>query len=162
MKQTDKDIAAAGKMCDKFDKKVEETKLQIKKIEHELKQMDKDSEDARKAVEAWQRQHGWIKSEKHLFGVAGGDYDFESAKASKASKRLAELQAQQDTLGKKINKKVMGMFEKAEEEYQDVMEKKRIGTLFPLSRHSVVVLLLACCDHLCCTMRELANLGGMS
>jgi len=105
---------------------VEETKLQIKKIEHELKQMDKDSEDARKAVEAWQRQHGWIKSEKHLFGVAGGDYDFESAKASKASKRLAELQAQQDTLGKKINKKVMGMFEKAEEEYQDVMEKKRI------------------------------------
>jgi structural maintenance of chromosome 2 len=34
--------------------------------------------------------------------------------------------AQQDSQGKKINKKVMGMFEKAEQEYQDVMEKKRI------------------------------------
>jgi structural maintenance of chromosome 2 len=32
----------------------------------------------------------------------------------------------QEKLGKKINKKVMGMFDKAEEEYQEVMNKKRI------------------------------------
>jgi structural maintenance of chromosome 2 len=36
------------------------------------------------------------------------------------------LPRSQDSLGKKINKKVMGMFEKAEQEYQDVMAKKRI------------------------------------
>eukprot|EP00960_Hanusia_phi_P060692 764585-Hanusia_phi.AAC.3 len=39
---------------------------------------------------------------------------------------MKELVEQHEKLGKKINKKVMGMFEKAEQEYQDVMEKKRI------------------------------------
>ena len=40
--------------------------------------------------------------------------------------RTHSLPRSQDSLGKKINKKVMGMFEKAEQEYQDVMAKKRI------------------------------------
>ncbi len=37
-----------------------------------------------------------------------------------------QVAEQQERLGKKINKKVMGMFDKAEQEYQEVMEKKRI------------------------------------
>jgi structural maintenance of chromosome 2 len=126
IKQTDKDIAAASKDCDKCDKKVEEVKIAIKKLDHSMKQFDKESEDARKLVEHWLRQHPWIASERVHFGKAGGDYDWKATDPAKSKKRLAELNSQQDSLGKKINKKVMGMFEKAEQEYQDVMEKKRI------------------------------------
>jgi hypothetical protein len=43
-----------------------------------------------------------------------------------ASDRLEKLQTEQEGLSKKINKKVMGMFEKAEQEYQDLAKKKSI------------------------------------
>jgi structural maintenance of chromosome 2 len=93
-----------------------------------MKQFEKESQDARKMLDSWLRQHPWIASERVHFGKPGGDYDW-SSKANdpaKSKKRLAEILSQQEALGKKINKKVMGMFEKAEQEYQDVMEKKRI------------------------------------
>ena len=128
IKQTDKDIAGAVKDCDKCDRKVEEVKLAMKKLEHSMKQFERESQDARKMLDSWLRQHPWIASERVHFGKPGGDYDW-SSKANdpaKSKKRLAEILSQQEALGKKINKKVMGMFEKAEQEYQDVMEKKRI------------------------------------
>ena len=43
-----------------------------------------------------------------------------------ANKRLKVLQSEQSSLGKKINKKVMGMIEKAESEYQELMHKKSV------------------------------------
>ena len=43
-----------------------------------------------------------------------------------ANKRLKSLQTEQSSLGKKINKKVMGMIEKAETEYQELMHKKTV------------------------------------
>jgi hypothetical protein len=39
---------------------------------------------------------------------------------------LRSLKAEQESLSKKINKKVLGMFEKAEQEYHDLMKKKAI------------------------------------
>ena len=45
----------ASKDCDKFDKKMEEVKMDMKKLDHKMKQFDKDSEDARKMVESWVR-----------------------------------------------------------------------------------------------------------
>ena len=118
LKQTDKDIAAAGKECDKCDKKIEEARIGIKKLEHSMKQMDSDTEDAKKAMEHQLRQHPWIKHERQHFGKAGGEYDWDKEDPVKMQKKLNELKTQQDSLGKKINKKVMGMFEKAEQEYQ--------------------------------------------
>ena len=87
---------------------------------------DKESEEAHKAVEGMLRQHAWLKSERELFGKKGSDYDWEATNPKKAAERMREVVEQQERLGKKINKKVMGMFDKAEQEYQEVMEKKRI------------------------------------
>ena len=39
---------------------------------------------------------------------------------------MADLEAEQEGLSKKINKKVMSMFEKAEQEYQDLVQRKTI------------------------------------
>ena len=77
------------------------------------------------------RQHAWIATERALFGKPGGEYDWKAMDAGKARKRLAELQSQQDSLGKKINKKVMGMFEKAEQEYQVCVCPRSVPSLPP-------------------------------
>lgn len=42
------------------------------------------------------------------------------------SKRLKELKASQDKLAKKINKKVVGMIEKAETEYAELARKREV------------------------------------
>jgi len=126
VKQADADIKAAGKDCDRMRAAVEKKRLELKKLEHAIARFEKDTADAHRAVEHLLRQHAWIASERHLFGKAGTDYDWKAMDPAKAEKRLKEVAGEQEKLGKKINKKVMGMFEKAEQEYQEVMEKKRI------------------------------------
>lgn len=76
-----------------------------------------------------------------FFGNSGTEYDFKARSPAEAQKELARLQDEQAKLAKNINKKVMSMFEKyvlsvlclslrtifrAEQEYQELVEKKRI------------------------------------
>jgi structural maintenance of chromosome 2 len=61
-----------------------------------------------------------------MFGKQNTDYDFDKTNPVHAAARLATLQEAQQQLSKRINKKVMGMFEKAEREYQDLMKKRGI------------------------------------
>lgn len=72
------------------------------------------------------KKHDWIASEQNFFGKPHTDYDFEATSPKSANSRLSSLKKEQEELGKKINKKVMGMFEKAEQEYQDLMKKRDI------------------------------------
>jgi len=72
-----------------------------------------------------EKQHQWIAAEKQFFGKPKTDYDFQAQDPEKAEKRLLALQEEQDTLSKSINKKVMSMFEKAEQEFQDLKHKKK-------------------------------------
>ncbi|KAL3639861.1 Structural maintenance of chromosomes protein 2-2 [Castilleja foliolosa] len=71
-------------------------------------------------------KHAWIASEKQLLGRAGSDYDFDSRDPHKATDDFGKLQAAQSGLEKRVNKKVMAMFEKAEDEYNDLISKKNI------------------------------------
>mmetsp|Transcript_6733 Transcript_6733/g.15727 ORF Transcript_6733/g.15727 Transcript_6733/m.15727 type:complete len:1178 (-) Transcript_6733:176-3709(-) len=126
VKRADKAIAAAGKEVEGLKKKVEEARLAVKKLEHAITRFDKETVDAHKAVEAMLKAHPWIKTERQLFGKPGSDYDWSATDPKRARERMKEVAEQQERLGKKINKKVMGMFDKAEQEYQEVMDKKRI------------------------------------
>ena len=81
-------------------------------------------------VQALENAHDWIDAEKQFFGRAHTGYDFEAQSLSEAQARLAHLEQEQVKLAKRINKKVMGMFEKAEHEYQELMKKKRCA--FPV------------------------------
>jgi len=73
------------------------------------------------------------------FGQSGTDFDFTARNPQEAQKLLGELEVQQNQLSKKINKKVMSMFEKyaissmtcseryrAEQECKDLLQKKTI------------------------------------
>ncbi|KAK4838394.1 hypothetical protein QYF36_013430 [Acer negundo] len=88
--------------------------------------MEMDQRDCSMKVDKLIEKHAWIASEKQLFGRSGTDYDFVSRDPLKAIEELRKLQAEKLGLEKRVNKKVMTMFEKAEDEYNDLMSKKSI------------------------------------
>jgi len=67
-----------------------------------------------------------LKQKKKFFGKPQTDYDFKTRDPQEASKKLTQLKEDQQKLSKQINKKVMSMYEKAEQEYQDLMNRKHI------------------------------------
>lgn len=126
IKKSDKETAAAHKEIEKMRELIDKERVAAKKQEHAIERFKKDSKDASKVVDKMLREHGWIVNERHLFNKPGGDYDFGGSKAEAAQKTLESLKTDQDNSGKKVNKKVEGMFERAEQEFDHVVNKKRI------------------------------------
>lgn len=126
MKECDSEISCILKEQQTLQHKLDETKLERKKLENEVKRMETEQKDCSLKVEKLIEKHAWITSERQLFGKSGTDYDFTSRDPKKANEKLERLQAEQSGLEKRVNKKAMAMFEKAEDEYNDLMSKKNI------------------------------------
>lgn len=126
MKECDSQISCILKDQQKLQHKLSETNLERKKMENEVKRMEMEQKDCSTKVDKLIEKHAWIAPEKQLFGRSGTDYDFASRDPIKAREELERLQVEQSGLEKRVNKKVMAMFEKAEDEYNDLMSKKNI------------------------------------
>ncbi|KAF1320445.1 Structural maintenance of chromosomes protein, partial [Globisporangium splendens] len=100
--------------------------IERKKTEHKITRLLKEESEAKHIVKKLEKTHPWIESEKEFFGREHTDYDFQRRDPASANRRLLELKETQGALSKKINKKVMGMIEKAEQEYQGLMNKRHI------------------------------------
>ncbi|CAM9698542.1 unnamed protein product [Chrysoparadoxa australica] len=122
----DSELKALRKERDTVAKKAEKAALELKKLQHKLQRFMKDSADSSKHLSQMLKKYTWIENEKQYFGVEGSGYDFTVKDPEKASQRLKSLQAEQAGLSKKINKKVMGMIEKAEDEYKELVHKKKV------------------------------------
>ncbi|KAK3001356.1 hypothetical protein RJ639_021135 [Escallonia herrerae] len=126
MKECDSQISCILKEQQKLQHKITEANLERKKMENEVKRMEMEQKDCALKVDKLIEKHAWITSEKQLFGRSGTDYDFASRDPHKAREEYDKLQSEQSGLEKRVNKKVMAMFEKAEDEYNDLMSKKNI------------------------------------
>ncbi|KAK6794268.1 hypothetical protein RDI58_007721 [Solanum bulbocastanum] len=126
IKECDSQISSILKEQQRLQNKISETNLEKKKMENEVKHMEMEQKDCSLKVEKLIEKHAWIASEKQLFGKSGTDYDFGSRDPRDARETFEKLQADQSGLEKRVNKKVMSMFEKAEDEYNDLMSKKNI------------------------------------
>ncbi|KAL0400935.1 UNVERIFIED_CONTAM: Structural maintenance of chromosomes protein 2-1 [Sesamum latifolium] len=126
IKECDSQIASIVKEQQRIQQKISEANLERKRMENEVKRMEMDQKDCSLKVEKLIEKHAWIASEKQLFGRVGSDYDFDSCDPHKAREDFEKLQAEQSGLEKRVNKKVMAMFEKAEDEYNDLISKKNI------------------------------------
>ncbi|KAL3834639.1 hypothetical protein ACJIZ3_009375 [Penstemon smallii] len=126
IKECDSQIASIVKKQQGIQHKITEANLERKRMENEVKRMEMEQKDCSSKVEKLIEKHAWITSEKQLFGRAGSDYDFASRDPYKARQDFEKLQADQSGLEKRVNKKVMAMFEKAEDEYNDLISKKNI------------------------------------
>ena len=71
-------------------------------------------------------EHKWLTSEGSEEGKEGGDYDFKRVKMEEAHSRVVALEEEQEQLGRRLNKKVLGMMEKAESEYEELLKKREI------------------------------------
>ncbi|KAI8564584.1 hypothetical protein RHMOL_Rhmol03G0191600 [Rhododendron molle] len=155
MKECDTQISSILKEQQELQHKISETNLERKRMENEVtcyvprvfsansgsnsdtlfpvffpprqvRRMETDQKDCSLKVQKLIEKHAWITSEKQLFGRSGTDYDFASRDPHKAKKDFEKLQADQSGLEKRVNKKVIAMFEKAEDEYNDLISKKNI------------------------------------
>eukprot|EP00934_Nitzschia_sp_Nitz4_P001505 Nitzschia sp. Nitz4//scaffold112_size70979//61766//65686//NITZ4_005911-RA/size70979-processed-gene-0.45-mRNA-1//1//CDS//3329533292//1505//frame0 len=107
-------------------KQAEDYSLEAKKLSVSMARIHKERSNAEKFVAGLLKEYPWIESEKSAFGVEGGDYDFNSTDVAEMSSLLKSLKGEQDSLSKKINKKVMGMIEKAEGEYAELLRKRKV------------------------------------
>ena len=74
-------------------------------------------------------EHKWLaseESEESEEGKEGGDYDFKRVKMEEVHSRVVALEEEQEQLGRRLNKKVLGMMEKAESEYEELLKKREI------------------------------------
>uniref|UniRef100_A0ACD5XAI0 Uncharacterized protein n=1 Tax=Avena sativa TaxID=4498 RepID=A0ACD5XAI0_AVESA len=126
LKECDSQINSLSKKQQKLQQLLSDSNVERKKMENEVKRMEIEQKDCSSRVDKLLEKYTWIATEKQLFGRSGTDYDFASCEPNKAREELEKIQAQQAGLEKRVNKKVMAMFEKAEDEYNDLISKKNI------------------------------------
>lgn len=93
-------------------------------LEKELVSLKEGVTVAAKTVEDLLMKHPWIHADRQFFGQSHTDYDFKAQDPKKALSTLRELEKKQSEVERRINKKVLGMLETAEREYNDLRTKK--------------------------------------
>jgi len=124
--ECEKELKALSKEKDKVEKRLNNAEIEAKKLTHKVSRIKKDGADAQKCVDLMIEKYPWIQQERQFFGRQQTDYDFNSRNPSDTSKRLKELQQEQQNLSKKINKKVISMIDRAESEYEELMHKRAV------------------------------------
>lgn len=105
---------------------VEEQEQELQLFAQKIKRAEKEFQQLNENLQQILCQNQWIKDEQHLFGTFGSPYDFENLNMKGASEIWRAKQCEQDRLSKRINKKAVTMFERAEREYSELIQKKNI------------------------------------
>ncbi|KAK8829997.1 hypothetical protein WA577_001387 [Blastocystis sp. JDR] len=88
--------------------------------------LEKARSEAERRVANLLSEHKWLASEESEVGKEGGDYDFKRVKMEEVHSRVVALEEEQEQLDRRLNKKVLGMMEKAESEYEELLKKREI------------------------------------
>jgi structural maintenance of chromosome 2 len=123
--ECDRALKAKLKSYNSKEKSVAKLNIEQQNQDHKLKNYEREFEKASSRVKTMEEEYSWIESQKENFGEIGSDYDFEARNAKQVKKNMAELKTVQEALEKKINRKVMGMIERAEKDYKELVAKKR-------------------------------------
>ena len=126
MTESDTEMKGLKSKLAQLSRALTENELQRDKLEHQLARFTKELAEAQSTVKSLRSAHPWIAGEESFFGRPKSDYDFAALDMKQCRQKLAAAKQQQEMLGRKINKKVMGMFEQAEHEFKTLMEKKTI------------------------------------
>ncbi|CAE1242244.1 SMC2 [Acanthosepion pharaonis] len=120
------EIRVANKELKDFQDKKKKINLEIQQLDHKKTKLQKESKDTVSQVENLLKKYDWITDEKKFFGKPNTAYDFEANDPVVAEARIHKLQETKDKLCHTINMRAMNMLEKAEEEYNDLMKKRKI------------------------------------
>lgn len=127
------EVKTASDAIRETEKRLESVTEALKKSEEALKsvrqkkaKLAKARSDAEKRVNSLLKTHPWLASEESAFGQRGGDFDFAAMDVASLRSHVESLEKEQEELGRRLNKKVLGMMEKAEGEYQELLRKREI------------------------------------
>ncbi|PRW61562.1 structural maintenance of chromosomes 2-1 isoform A [Chlorella sorokiniana] len=126
LKECDAEIAAATKERDALEGRKTDLVVEKKKLGNKLDTLRKGMQESAEKIRKLEREYQWIASEKQFFGRPGSDYDFEGNNVDEKFEEYNTANATIEGLSKKVNKKVMQMFEKAEQEYNELKRKKDV------------------------------------
>lgn len=112
------------KELEKIKKLRENCEVERRKLKHKMERFKKDGQEAGEVIKSLEKKNPWIETEKKFFGKPGTDFDFDKTGLSQAKKKLTTLESDNVKLGRNLNKKVMNMYDKAHEDYQDLVAKR--------------------------------------
>jgi len=128
-----KDILAAQnkEIKSKSDRKAQivkiagEKELEIQTLNHDLTKANSEVKDADRRVSDMLEEHEWIQDDRKFFGQQNTAYDFKATDPAEAGRRIAKLEGTKEKLAKSVNIRAMNMLGKAEEQYNDLIKKKK-------------------------------------
>jgi structural maintenance of chromosome 2 len=98
LKSCSDELKALSKEKARLAKKAESAEIDGKKLSVKISKFHTEKGKAEKFLSSMTSKYPWIESEKEAFGIPGGDYDFEESNPAEMSKHLKELQAEQTSL----------------------------------------------------------------
>ncbi|XP_078047334.1 structural maintenance of chromosomes 2 [Augochlora pura] len=107
-------------------KQSKDAKLDIQKLNHEINSIESCATECKQRVKELLRRHEWIEQDKLYFGKAGGIYDFEVNKPDEMKQKVNRLQTFHEKLSRNINTRAISLFDKEEEQYNEMIKKKKI------------------------------------
>ncbi|KAL4421732.1 hypothetical protein ABPG77_002348 [Micractinium sp. CCAP 211/92] len=126
LRECDAEIAAASGELDALRRRLEDIGVEKKRLNHRLDTLRKGMTDSADHLRKLLREYPWIEGEKAQFGRPGSDYDWEARDPKQVFAEYEKASSAIEGLSKKVNKKVMQMFEKAEQEYSELKRKKDV------------------------------------
>eukprot|EP00741_Cyanophora_paradoxa_P002664 tig00000615_g2585.t1 len=124
--ERNKEIAQHKKEQDSLKRKLADHDIELKKMGVKRNETQTHCDNVVSRIEDMQKEHPWIDTDRHLFGKPHTDFDFAAKNPAQQQQRLKNLQEENTKLSRKVNKRAMGMFEKSEAEYHDLISKKQI------------------------------------
>merc|ERR1719421_1245088 len=126
MESNEKEHNDLKKKLDEWkDKKGEAERMRLK-VDHVIQTKKTDIQKAAAMIEKLKAENPFINTDKEFFGKEGTEYDFQARDVSVETAKLEQMKIEQKKLGNSVNKKVVGMYEKAEEEHRDLCKKREI------------------------------------
>nr|XP_018896092.1 PREDICTED: structural maintenance of chromosomes protein 2 [Bemisia tabaci] len=121
-----KEIQATIHKKEKLIKDIANCDLEVISLQHQMEKLKAEAKDAESKLKEMIRRYDWIEGDRQYFGKPNGIYDFEENDPKEASKRVAKLQETKEKLSRTVNTRAMNLLGKEEEQYNEMMRKKRI------------------------------------
>ncbi|KAL4076571.1 RecF/RecN/SMC [Scleroderma yunnanense] len=99
---------------------VSDAELAMKRIDHEVTQLEREKVAQAAMVERLEKGYEWIRDECGLFGKLGTQYDFSAIDIEALQVKADELEEKQRGSKKKVNPKVMNMIDTVEKKETEV------------------------------------------
>jgi structural maintenance of chromosome 2 len=128
LKAKSDEIHKLYKEKEKRTKQVDNIKLDIRKLEHRIEEIERLSGDAARNVKILLKSHPWINEEKKDFGNEAAGYPFKRTdfNPDNIKKKVEELKSKKASLSKTVNMRANVALVDKEKEYEEVVNKRKI------------------------------------